>query len=293
MKQKGCSKGSLFYVFKIVLTVSYHSAHLFLLSLVSQNGIEMKRPLILVTNDDGYMAPGITLLAELAQEFGDVVVLAPDGPQSAQSSALTVDVPVRVTLQESREGYRLYKTNGKPADCVKVALNKILPQRPDFIFSGINHGSNASLNVIYSGTMGAALEGAIVGIPAIGFSITSHSWDADFTEGISYIKTIMKQVVAEGLPQGVCLNVNIPDSTVKGIKVCRQSKGIWHKEFIENTDPKGQEYYWLTGEYLNKEPEATDTDIWALDNGYISIVPIRCDMTDYDYLRKLEGELWQ
>lgn len=250
----------------------------------------MKKPLILVTNDDGYMAPGITLLSELAQEFGEVVVLAPDSPQSAQSSALTVDVPLRVTLKESRPGYKCYKTNGKPSDCVKVALNKIVPQKPDFIFSGINHGSNASVNVIYSGTMGAALEGAIVGIPAIGFSITSHSWNLDFTESIPYCKQIIKQVVEQGLPDGICLNVNFPEGEIKGIKVCRQSKGMWHREFVANTDPKGQEYYWLTGEYLNKEPHAEDTDIWALNNGYASVVPIRCDMTDYDYLKKMTGK---
>lgn len=250
----------------------------------------MKKPLILVTNDDGYSAPGIRLLAELAQGFGDVIVLAPDGPQSGQSSALTVDVPVRVMLKEERPGCKLYKTNGKPADCVKVALNKILPEKPDFIFSGINHGSNASLNVIYSGTMGAALEGAIVGIPAIGFSITSHSWEVDFSNGITHMKNIIQNVIKQGLPHGVCLNVNIPDSEIKGVKVCRQSKGKWHKEFITNTDPRGQEYYWLTGEYLNGEPEATDTDIWALNNGYISIVPVRCDMTDYGYLEKLQKD---
>lgn len=251
----------------------------------------MKRPLILITNDDGYTAPGITLLAEIAQEFGDVVVIAPDGPQSGQSSALTVSVPLKVNLKESREGYKLYKTNGKPADCIKLGLNKILPQQPDLILSGINHGSNASLNVIYSGTMGAALEGAIVGIPAIGFSITSHSWEVVFNEGIPHIKNIIREVINGGLPQGVCLNVNIPEGDIKGVKVCRQSKGIWHKEYVENTDPRGERYYWLTGEYLNKEPEAADTDIWALANGYVSIVPTRCDMTDYDYMKKLQ-EKW-
>lgn len=248
----------------------------------------MKRPLILVTNDDGYTAPGITLLAELAQEHGDVVVLAPDSPQSGQSSALTVNVPLRVILKESRPGYKLYKTNGKPSDCVKVALNTILPQKPDCILSGINHGSNASLNVIYSGTMGAALEGAIVGIPAIGFSITSHSWEVDFTQGIPFIKDIIRQVIEQGLPKGICLNVNVPDTAPKGVKVCRQSKGIWHKEFVSNTDPRGQEYFWLTGAYVNGEPEATDTDVWALDNGYVSIVPTSCDMTAYDCLEELQ-----
>ncbi|PVX52617.1 5'-nucleotidase /3'-nucleotidase /exopolyphosphatase [Balneicella halophila] len=247
----------------------------------------MKKPLILITNDDGYTAPGITLLAEIAQEFGDVVVIAPDGPQSGQSSALTVTVPLRVILKDSRPGYKLYKTNGKPADCIKVGLNKILGQKPDLILSGINHGSNASLNVIYSGTMGAALEGAIVGIPAIGFSITTHSWEADFTEGIPYIKKIIEEVVENSLPEGVCLNVNLPENDISGIKVCRQSRGIWHKEFIENIDPRGQEYFWLTGKYLNTEPESTDTDIWALDNGYVSIVPTRCDLTDYAYLEEL------
>lgn len=250
----------------------------------------MKRPLILITNDDSYKSPGIAVLTKVAGEFGDVVVLAPDAPQSGQSSALTVEVPIRVFLKESRPGYKLYKTNGKPTDCVKVALNKILTQQPDFIFSGINHGSNASLNVIYSGTMGAALEGAISGIPSIGFSIMTHSWEADFTNSIPYCRQIIRQVIEHGLPEGVCLNVNFPEGEIKGIKVCRQSKGLWHKEFVSNTDPRGQEYYWLTGEYLNREPQATDTDIWALNNNYVSIVPTHCDMTAHAYLKEMQDK---
>ncbi len=250
----------------------------------------MGRPLLLVTNDDGYKAPGVNLLAKLAQKYGDVVLLAPDAPQSAQSSALTVEVPLRVTLVEKKQGYACYKTNGKPTDCVKLAINKILPRRPDFVLSGINHGSNASVNVLYSGTMGAAIEGAIMGIPSVGFSITSHSWGVDFSEVESYIEGSIKQLIAKGMPKGNCWNINFPEGKIKGMKVCRQSDGLWQKEYVKNTDPNGKEYYWLTGEYKNREPQATDTDIWALDNGYASLVPIRYDMTNSEYLQELQKE---
>ncbi len=250
----------------------------------------MGRPLILVTNDDGYKAPGINLLAKLAQKYGDVVLLAPDAPQSAQSSALTVEVPLRVALVEEKQGYACYKTNGKPTDCVKLAIDKILPRRPDFVLSGINHGSNASVNVLYSGTMGAAIEGAIMGIPSVGFSITSHSWGVDFSEVGEYIEKSIKQLIVNGMPKGNCWNINFPEGKIKGLKVCRQSDGLWQKEYVKNTDPNGKEYYWLTGEYKNREPQATDTDIWALDNGYASLVPIRYDMTNCKYLQQLQKD---
>ncbi len=248
----------------------------------------MERPLILVTNDDSYKAPGIQLLAEIAQKYGDVVVLAPDAPQSAQSSALTVETPLRVNLLEEKEGYKCYKTNGKPTDCVKLALNKILLRTPDFIFSGINHGSNASVNVLYSGTMGAAIEGAIMGVPSVGFSIDSHSWQVDLSKIQPYIEELIELLFSKGMPKGNCWNVNFPKGEIKGLKVCRQSDGMWQKEYAKNTDPNGKDYYWLTGEYKNQEPEATDTDIWALDNGYGSLVPIQYDMTNYEYLKELQ-----
>lgn len=246
----------------------------------------MNKPLILVTNDDGYRAKGINTLIEIAKKFGEVVVVAPDGPQSGQSSAMTMEVPIRATLVEESSGFKLYKTTGKPVDCVKLALNVLLDKKPDLILSGINHGSNASINVIYSGTMGATLEGAIVGIPSIGFSIMTHDANADFSETEIHCYEIIKEVLNEGLPYGTCLNVNMPTGKLNGRKVCRQSKGKWEKEITAKIDPRGRAYYWLAGNYKNTEPNAVDTDIWALDNGYISIVPTQCDLTDYEYLSK-------
>lgn len=246
----------------------------------------MNKPLILVTNDDGYRAKGINTLIEIARKIGKVVVVAPNGPQSGQSSAMTMEVPIRATLIEEDSDFKFYKTTGKPVDCVKLALNVLLDKKPDLILSGINHGSNASINVIYSGTMGATLEGAIVGIPSIGFSIMTHDANADFSETKEHCYEIIKEVLSEGLPHGTCLNVNMPTGKLKGRKLCRQTKGEWEKEITAMRDPRGRDYYWLAGNYKNTEPNAVDTDIWALDNGYISIVPTQCDLTDYEYLSK-------
>lgn len=250
----------------------------------------MNKPLILVTNDDGYRAKGINTLIEIAREFGEVVVVAPDGPQSGQSSAMTMEVPIRAILVEESDDFKLYRTTGKPVDCVKLALNVLLDRKPNLILSGINHGSNASINVIYSGTMGAAIEGTIVGIPSIGFSIMTHNADADFTETKEHCSEIIKEVLRTGLPYGTCLNVNMPTGKLKGRKFCRQSKGAWEKEITIKKDPRERVYYWLAGNYKNTEPNAVDTDIWALENGYISIVPTQCDMTDYEYLNKKQNK---
>ncbi len=243
-----------------------------------------QEPLILVTNDDGYTAKGVNKLAKLATEFGKVVLIAPDSPQSGQSSALTVEAPVQIQKVSEEEKLTIYKCSGTPADCVKLAVNQILERQPDFIFSGINHGSNTSVNVIYSGTMGAALEGCLVGIPSIGFSITSHSPNADFSQALVYCRQIMAESIAKGLPAHTCLNINIPEGTIKGVKVCRQSQGRWHKEYVKKEHPRGGTYYWLTGEYINLEPTATDTDIWAIENGYISVVPTHTDLTKHQEL---------
>lgn len=245
----------------------------------------MARPLILVTNDDGIDAKGIGVLAELMTEIGDVIVVAPAFPQSGQSNSLTVSAPIRYKKVEECSGAIRYSCTGTPTDCVKLALNELLDRKPDLLVSGINHGSNAAINVIYSGTMGAAFEGCENGIPAIGFSLTDHDMDADFSNFKLYIQKIAKTVLEKGLPNRICLNVNAPVGEIKGIRIARQCDGYWTKEFDKRDDPRGNgSYYWLTGYFHNIEPESTDTDEWALANGYISIVPTKIDMTDYQLM---------
>lgn len=243
-----------------------------------------KRPLILITNDDGDTAKGIHVLTELMMQLGDVVVVAPDGPRSGQSNALTVYKPIRYHLLEEREGLKRFSSNGSPTDCVKLGLNVVLDRKPDLLVSGINHGSNAAINVIYSGTMGAALEGCSNGVPSIGFSICDFHPDADFSRFAPYILEITKEVLENGLPEGVCLNVNAPQTDLKGIKVAKQCAGHWSQEFAPAKDPRGQTYYWLTGHFLNHEPDNKDTDEWALANGYVSVVPTKVDLTAYEYI---------
>jgi len=240
------------------------------------------KPLILITNDDGDTAKGISVLTKLMMELGDVVVMAPDGPRSAQSNALTVTHPIRFRLLEEKEGLTRYSCNGTPTDCVKLALNEVLGRNPDLLVSGINHGSNAAINVIYSGTMGAVLEGCENSIPSIGFSISNFSPDADFSEFEPFILQISKDVLANGLPHAVCLNVNAPAAAINGIRVSRQCDGRWTKEFAKRVDPHGRSYYWLTGYFDNHEPEAEDTDEWALANDYISVVPTKIDLTAHE-----------
>ena len=250
-----------------------------------------QRPLILVTNDDGITAPGIRALVEVMKELGDVVVVAPDKPQSGMGHAITINSTLRLHKMKYYDVMTYYASTGTPVDCVKMAINKILPRKPDLCVSGINHGSNMSINVIYSGTMSAAVEGAIEGIPSIGFSLCDHSIDADFTASKVYAKIISENVLKHGLPEGTCLNVNIPPvplETIKGVKVCRQGKANWVEELDERKDPSGKEYYWLTGRFENFEPGQKDTDVWALDNNYISVVPVQFDMTAYNALDKLK-----
>ncbi len=244
---------------------------------------------ILLTNDDGYQAKGLQTLIKLMRPFGKVTVVAPDGPRSGQSNALTATAPIRLRLLEEAENLRIFITNGTPTDCVKLALNEIFTEKkPDLLVSGINHGSNAAINVIYSGTMGAVFEGCVNGILSIGYSLCDHSQNADFSTFEPYITSITKQMLAQGLPYGTCLNVNAPKGTIKGIKTARQCEGHWAKEFDKRIDPTGKPYYWMTGYFHNHEPEATDTDEWALANGYISVVPTKMDMTDYTMLDKLD-----
>lgn len=247
----------------------------------------MERPLILITNDDGDFSKGIAVLTKLMMQLGDVVVIAPDGPRSGQSNAITVSSPLRYTKIEETEGLVRYKCNGTPTDCVKLALNDILDRKPDLLVAGINHGSNAAINIIYSGTMGAVLEGCENGINSIGFSIDNHSLTANFEKFEPYILSISREVLIKKLPYGTCLNINAPKDEIKGVKICRQCRGNWTEEYAKRTDPYGRNYYWLTGYFHNHEPESTDTDEWALANGYVSVVPAKIDMTDYDYLNTL------
>ena len=253
-----------------------------------------EKPLILVSNDDGVNAKGINALIESLKELGKLYVVAPDGPRSGQSSAITVNEPLRAKLIKEEENLKIYKCNGTPTDCVKLAINQILPQKPDLVVSGINHGSNASISVLYSGTMGAALEACVHGIPAIGFSLCNLSPKADMNQAMKYAFNISKLVLENGLPENICLNVNIPDvEDIKGIKISHQAKGKWVEEFVKKEDPYGRNYYWLTGSFKNYEPENKNSDDYALKNAYVSVVPCKIDMTDYasiDYLKKWNYE---
>ncbi|HCP41002.1 MAG TPA: 5'/3'-nucleotidase SurE [Cryomorphaceae bacterium] len=240
-----------------------------------------KKPLILITNDDSISAPGIKVLTEIANDFGEVWVVAPDGPMSGKGHAISLDVSLRVTEVKSEGPQKEFKVSGTPADCVKLAINKVMPRRPDLILSGINHGSNASVNVIYSGTMSAAVEGALERIPAIGFSLCEYSWEASFETSKPAVRKIIEQVLDHGLASGICLNVNFPrndKAPYKGIRVCRMAIGNWEEEFDERIDPFGRPYYWLTGKFVNYD-NGDDTDIAALDEGYITVVPITVDLT--------------
>ena len=251
--------------------------------------IEQKRPYILITNDDGHEAPGINVLTRLMMEIGDVVVVAPDGPRSAQSNALTVTHPIRYKKIEEEAGLKRYCCTGTPTDCVKLALNEIVERKPDLIVSGINHGNNSAINVIYSGTMGAVLEGCENGILSIGFSIDTHSLEADFSHFGPYILKITNEALKNGLKRGVCLNVNAPKANIEGIRVARQADGQWVKEYDKRTDPQGRSYFWLTGYFENNEPDAKDTDEWAILNNFISIVPTKIDLTAYEAMEAIKG----
>jgi 5'-nucleotidase len=253
--------------------------------------IEKGDRLILLTNDDGLYAAGLKTLLEVMEEFGKVVLVSTMESQSGMSQALTVKTPLRIKLLEENEKHRIYTCNGTPTDSIKIAVNQLLDRHPDWVVSGINHGANASVSVLYSGTMAAAIEGCLYGINSVGFSLNSFSSTADFSVCKTYIRLIMDKMALEPLPSGVCLNVNIPaaeEKDIKGIKVCRQSKGNWKEEFEKRKDPMGKTYYWLTGFFQNHEPEAEDTDEWALANNYVSVVPVSVDMTAHWFIDKLK-----
>ncbi|TDQ33321.1 5'/3'-nucleotidase SurE [Zeaxanthinibacter enoshimensis] len=254
----------------------------------------MQKPLILVTNDDGITAPGLRALISYMKEIGVVVVVAPDSPQSGMGHAITLDSTLyskKVSVDLEDDAPLEYSCSGTPADCVKLALQELLGRKPDICVSGINHGSNSSINVIYSGTMSAAIEAGIEGIPAIGFSLCDYSWEADFKPARDYIIRIVKEAIENGIPKGVVLNVNIPPlnkEELKGIKICRQARANWKEKFDKRTNPNGKDYYWLTGEFelLDK---GEDTDEWALAQGYISVVPTQFDLTAHHAIQDINN----
>lgn len=250
------------------------------------------KPLILVSNDDGITAPGIRALVDCMLEIGEVLVVAPDSPQSATGHAITIENPLR--LEETDyfgPEVKAFQCSGTPADCVKLAIDKIIHRKPDLLVSGINHGANSSINVIYSGTMSAAVEGAIDGIHSIGFSLLDYSFDADFSPAKPYVKKIAHAVLNNGLPLDTLLNVNIPKlpfDEIKGVKICRQARAKWKEDFDERLDPNNRRYYWLTGEFVQLD-HGEDTDVWALENGYISVVPTQFDLTAHHAVSILNG----
>ncbi|PCJ63754.1 MAG: 5'/3'-nucleotidase SurE [Bacteroidetes bacterium] len=250
------------------------------------------KPLILISNDDGITAPGILATVEVMKTFGKVVVVAPDSPQSGMGHAITINEPLRlVKNNQFGPDVESYQCSGTPADCVKLAVDKVLHRKPDLLVSGINHGSNSSINVIYSGTMSAAMEGAIEGITAIGFSLLNFSWDADFSAAKVYMQKIVSTVLKNGLPINTLLSVNVPDkpeAEIKGIKICRQANAKWVEEFDHRQDPHGRDYYWLTGKFTNMD-KGEDTDEWALANGYVSVVPVQFDLTAHHAIQTLNS----
>lgn len=253
---------------------------------------KMSRPLILVTNDDGIVAPGIRALVDVAMTLGDVVVVAPDSPQSGKGHAITIHDPLRLKKVNPFPGVEAWESSGTPVDCVKLAKHVVLKNRPiDLCVSGINHGSNASINILYSGTMSAAMEAALEGIRSVGFSLQDFSFEADFEPAKPWVKKTMEFMLARPFKYGQLLNVNIPKlptDQIKGLRLCRQADARWIENMVEGRDPSGQPYYWLSGEFMNSDT-GTDTDVWALENGYISVVPSMHDLTSYPAIEALKA----
>lgn len=255
----------------------------------------MNERLILVTNDDGYNARGLAAAIEVARTFGHVYVVAPETAQSGMSQAITMHNPLYLRRVRQDPDVEVYAFSGTPVDCLKMAFDYLLRERHvDLVISGINHGSNSAVNVLYSGTMGAALEGSFYGCPAVGLSLDDHSADADFDTAVLYGRKIIGEVLSAQPELPLCLNVNVPagrPETIRGVRLCRQNRGFWREEFYRREDPRGREYFWLTGSFIDGEPEATDTDEWALRNHYVSVVPIQADLTDYRQMKNLEKVL--
>ncbi len=247
-------------------------------------------PVILITNDDGIMAPGILSLVEAVKDLGKVVVVAPDKPQSGMGHAITIGLPLRLHPVSIFEGVEAWQCSGTPVDCVKLAVDKVLHRKPDICLSGINHGANHSINVIYSGTMSAAVEAAIESIPSAGFSLLDHSVEADFTGARKYARLLVQQMLKTKLDKHTVLNVNIPAvpvELIKGVRICKQAYAKYEEDFVERSDPNGKKYFWLTGEFVNFD-KGRDSDVWALEHNYVSVVPVQFDLTNYVLKSKLE-----
>jgi len=256
------------------------------------------RPLILISNDDGYEAKGINELIDMIRDLGDVLVCAPEGARSGMSCAFSATTPLLLTQRRKEQGVEVWSCNGTPTDCVKMALAELCPRKPDLVLGGINHGDNASVNTHYSGTMGVVMEGCMKYIPSVAYSLCDHRADADFEPLRPYVRQITSRVLAEGLPEGVCLNVNFPllssstssnsGTSYKGVKVCRMARGTWGSEVTKCHHPRGYDYWWMVGHYTNDEPQAEDTDNWALTHGYVAITPTRIDVTAYEAMEKIK-----
>ena len=253
------------------------------------------RPLILISNDDGYKAKGINELVRMVRDMGDVLVCAPQGSRSGMACAFTATMPLTLTPRRKEAGVEVWSCNGTPVDCVKMALAELCPRKPDLVIGGINHGDNGSVNTHYSGTMGVVMEGCMKYIPSVAFSLCNSDADADFSPLETLIRQITQRVLSEGLPSGICLNVNFPDlqseCDYRGVRICRMAKGTWQNEVTRCRHPRGYDYWWMVGSYCNDEPEADDTDNWALNHGYVAITPTRIDVTAYEAMEQLKG--WQ
>ncbi|MBO4785506.1 MAG: 5'/3'-nucleotidase SurE [Prevotella sp.] len=250
------------------------------------------RPLILISNDDGYSSKGMTCLIDMIRDIADILVCAPDSARSGYSCAFSATLPLTLEKKHEEEGLQVWSCNGTPVDCVKMALDNILTRRPDMIIGGINHGDNASVNVHYSGTMGVTLEGCMKYIPSVAFSLCDHSPDADFSMMTPIVRYVTERVLKEGLPLGVCLNINFPVvEKYNGVKVCRMAKGTWGNETVRCAHPRGYDYFWMVGSYTNDEPNAEDTDNWALQHGYVAITPTQVDVTNYPMIEQMKT--WQ
>ncbi|WP_209332193.1 5'/3'-nucleotidase SurE [Lunatimonas salinarum] len=253
----------------------------------------MDKPLILVSNDDGITSRGIRVLVDIMKDLGEVVVVAPDSPQSGMGHAITIGNTLRLSEEEIFHDVVAYKSSGTPADCVKLAKHYVLKEKkPDLVVSGINHGSNTSISVLYSGTMSAAIEGAIEGLPSIGFSLCDYSSKADFSHVEDYVRTISEQVLQNGIPKGVALNVNFPpkrNEPLRGIKICRQARAKWQEDFDERYDPNGRKYFWMAGNFVNFD-KGEDNDEWAIANNYVSVVPCQFDLTAHHAISQINND---
>lgn len=252
-----------------------------------------QQPFILISNDDGYHAPGLRALIDALRPHARLLVCAPESARSGFSCAFSATIPLRLKLRRKEDGVEVWSCNGTPVDCVKMALSQLCAgRRPDMVIGGINHGDNASVNVHYSGTMGVTLEGCMKYIPSVAFSLCDHRDEADFGPLVPYIRDIVARVLANGLPRGVCLNVNFPLApSFRGVRVCRMAYGTWGREVVKCQHPRGYDYYWMVGEYTNDEPQAEDTDSWALAHGYVAVTPTRIDVTAYEAMEQVKGLL--